>query len=674
MPFAGDRKFGDDDAIVGGFGRFRGESICVIGHEKGSTTESRLKHNFGMARPEGYRKAVRLMEMADRFDIPVLALVDTAGAYPGIDAEERGQAEAIARSTEACLNLGVPNVAVILGEGGSGGAIAIATANRVLMLEHAIYSVISPEGAASILWRDTSKAQDAATNMKITASDLTGSASSTRIVTEPVGGAHRDPAAAIAATGEAIATALAELQGLDRETVRRQRRDKFLAIGRGLRIEPGRRTRPDCALHGNWAPGNPAEYAGIRRLFPRPRSQFYPSFTVAMLNPGLAFVGRALRTRPLGDNDPTMTARGLPSGRGSSRLNRSPLVRALLASAAIGAAIALAGCNTDGGPLPMSGKATRPLSQKMVAEIESKNMDKESPILVRIFKEESELEVWKQDRTGRFALLKTYPICRWSGELGPKIKEGDRQAPEGFYNITPGQMNPNSQYYLSFDLGYPERLRPRPRPHRRAPDGARRLLVARLLLDDRRADSGNLRARPRRLLRRPEVVPGAGLSVPDDAAELRQASQQSAHGVLEDAQAGQRPFRGHPPRAQGQRLREALRVRRRDADGPTRPLSFSAERQVPGLFRCRRTSSPRCSEKQRQDDVQIAELIRRGTPVAPVRTNADGGMHPVFVAAVKRNQIGVAPQQALSRSARRPAPFRRRCGRRASRSSPTRRS
>ena len=172
IPFAGDRKFGDDDAIVGGFGRFRGDSVCVIGHEKGSTTESRLKHNFGMARPEGYRKAVRLMEMADRFDIPVLALVDTAGAYPGIDAEERGQAEAIARSTDACLALGVPNVAVILGEGGSGGAIAIATANRVLMLEHAIYSVISPEGAASILWRDTAKAQDAATNMKITAQDL----------------------------------------------------------------------------------------------------------------------------------------------------------------------------------------------------------------------------------------------------------------------------------------------------------------------------------------------------------------------------------------------------------------------------------------------------------------------------------------------------------------------
>jgi acetyl-CoA carboxylase carboxyl transferase subunit alpha len=233
-PFAGDRKFADDAAIVGGFGRFQGESICIIGHEKGSTTESRLKHNFGMARPEGYRKAVRLMEMADRFDIPVLALVDTAGAYPGIDAEERGQAEAIARSTEACLTLGVPNVAVILGEGGSGGAVAIATANRVLMLEHAIYSVISPEGAASILWRDTGKAQDAATSMKITASDLTEFGIIDAIVTEPIGGAHRDPAAAIAMTGSAIAAAFSDLKGLDRETLRRQRRDKFLAIGRAL--------------------------------------------------------------------------------------------------------------------------------------------------------------------------------------------------------------------------------------------------------------------------------------------------------------------------------------------------------------------------------------------------------------------------------------------------------
>ncbi|HEY4775763.1 MAG TPA: acetyl-CoA carboxylase carboxyltransferase subunit alpha [Xanthobacteraceae bacterium] len=232
IALAGDRKFADDHAIVAGFGRFRGESVCLIGHEKGSTTESRLQHNFGMARPEGYRKAVRLMEMADRFDIPVIALVDTAGAYPGIDAEERGQAEAIARSTETCLNLGVPNVAVILGEGGSGGAIALATANRVLMLEHAIYSVISPEGAASILWRDTSKAAEAATSLKITAEDMARLGIVDDIVSEPTGGAHRDPAAAIAATGLALDRALGALKGLDRDAIRRQRQDKFLAIGR----------------------------------------------------------------------------------------------------------------------------------------------------------------------------------------------------------------------------------------------------------------------------------------------------------------------------------------------------------------------------------------------------------------------------------------------------------
>jgi acetyl-CoA carboxylase carboxyl transferase subunit alpha len=234
VPLAGDRKFGDDTAIIGGFARFRGESVCVIGHEKGSSTESRLRHNFGMARPEGYRKAVRLMEMADRFEIPVIALVDTAGAYPGIGAEERGQAEAIARSTEACLNLGVANVAVIVGEGGSGGAIAVATASRVLMLEHAMYSVISPEGAASILWRDSTKAQEAATNMKITAQDLARFGVIDHIVTEPVGGAHRDPAAAIEATGESIAAAFDNLRGLDAETIRKQRREKFLAMGRTL--------------------------------------------------------------------------------------------------------------------------------------------------------------------------------------------------------------------------------------------------------------------------------------------------------------------------------------------------------------------------------------------------------------------------------------------------------
>jgi len=233
-PLAGDRKFGEDEALVGGFGRFRGESVCVIGQEKGATTESRLKHNFGMARPEGYRKAVRLMEMAERFGIPVLSLVDTAGAYPGIGAEERGQAEAIARSTDACLSLAVANVAVVIGEGGSGGAIAIATANRVLMLEHAIYSVISPEAASSILWRDGSKAQEAATNMKITAQDLLRFGVIDSILSEPAGGAHRDPAAMIATTGDAIATAFDALREFDGKTLRDQRRQKFLNIGRKL--------------------------------------------------------------------------------------------------------------------------------------------------------------------------------------------------------------------------------------------------------------------------------------------------------------------------------------------------------------------------------------------------------------------------------------------------------
>jgi len=233
-PLAGDRCYGEDAAIVGGFGRFRGESVCVLGQEKGSDTDGRLKHNFGMARPEGYRKAVRLMDMADHFEIPVIALIDTAGAYPGIGAEERGQAEAIARSTDACLRIGVPNIATIIGEGGSGGAIAVATANRVIMLEHAIYSVISPEGAASILWRDTAKAQEAAASLKITPQDLLRLGVIDTIVPEPTGGAHRDPAASIAATGAAIADALAELRGLDSATVVRLRREKFMAIGRTL--------------------------------------------------------------------------------------------------------------------------------------------------------------------------------------------------------------------------------------------------------------------------------------------------------------------------------------------------------------------------------------------------------------------------------------------------------
>ena len=233
-PLAGDRFFGEDFAIVGGFGRFKGEPVCVIGQEKGSDTQSRLRHNFGMARPEGYRKAARLMELADRFGLPVVSLVDTAGAFPGIDAEERGQAEAIARSTDISLALGVPNVAVILGEGGSGGAIAIASANKVLMLEHAIYTVASPEASASILWRDASKAQDAATSMKITAQDLLKFGIIDVIVTEPAGGAHRDPKAAITAVGEAIAQELSGLANLSREQIARARADKFLAIGRKI--------------------------------------------------------------------------------------------------------------------------------------------------------------------------------------------------------------------------------------------------------------------------------------------------------------------------------------------------------------------------------------------------------------------------------------------------------
>jgi acetyl-CoA carboxylase carboxyl transferase subunit alpha len=230
-PLAGDRAFADDEAIVGGFARFRGEPVAVIGQEKGNDTKSRLRHNFGMARPEGYRKAIRLMDLADRFDLPVVTLVDTAGAYPGIDAEERGQAEAIARSTEKCLSIRVPMVSVVIGEGGSGGAIALATANRVYMLEHSIYSVISPEGAASILWRDSTRARDAATNMKITAQDLLGLKVIDGIIAEPVGGAHREPNAAIEATGRQIAAAFDELKAVN-EDYREHRRQKYLSIGR----------------------------------------------------------------------------------------------------------------------------------------------------------------------------------------------------------------------------------------------------------------------------------------------------------------------------------------------------------------------------------------------------------------------------------------------------------
>ncbi len=231
---AGDRGFADDHAIQTGIGRFQGRPIAVIGHEKGNDTETRLKHNFGMARPEGYRKAVRIMELAERFNIPVLSLVDTAGAYPGIGAEERGQAEAIARSTEACLNLKVPMISIIIGEGGSGGAIAIAAANRVYMLEHSIYSVISPEGAASILWRDSTRAQEAATSMKITAEDLERLGIIDGVITEPVGGAHRDPKSAFEATRTMLLEALAEFDDKSGDDIRKERREKFLAIGRSL--------------------------------------------------------------------------------------------------------------------------------------------------------------------------------------------------------------------------------------------------------------------------------------------------------------------------------------------------------------------------------------------------------------------------------------------------------
>lgn len=231
-PMAGDRYFAEDAAIVGGIGKFRGRSIMLIGHEKGSDTESRIRHNFGMAKPEGYRKAVRLMEMADKFGLPIITLVDTAGAYPGIGAEERGQAEAIARSTDCCLSLGVPIITVVIGEGGSGGAIAIASANRILMLEHAIYTVASPEAAASILWRDSAKAIDAATNMKITAQDLEQLGVIDVIIKEPLGGAHRDRPTILTATGNAIARALSEFNGKSAAEIRSQRHERFLSIGR----------------------------------------------------------------------------------------------------------------------------------------------------------------------------------------------------------------------------------------------------------------------------------------------------------------------------------------------------------------------------------------------------------------------------------------------------------
>ncbi len=232
MPLAGDRNFGDDQAIIGGFAMFRERRVMVIGHEKGDDTASRLRHNFGMGKPEGYRKAVRLMQLADRFGLPVITLVDTSGAFPGIQAEERGQAEAIARSTEQCLALGVPMVSAIVGEGGSGGAVALATGNHVLMFEHAVYSVISPEGCASILWRTADRAADAAEAMKVTAQDLAMLGVVDTVVPEPLGGAHRNAAGAIQALGDAVEKALIALCDRTREELRRDRRQKFLNIGK----------------------------------------------------------------------------------------------------------------------------------------------------------------------------------------------------------------------------------------------------------------------------------------------------------------------------------------------------------------------------------------------------------------------------------------------------------
>ncbi|MDR6789622.1 acetyl-CoA carboxylase carboxyl transferase subunit alpha [Sphingomonas sp. BE138] len=232
VPLAGDRAFGDDQAILGGFATFRGQRVMVLGHEKGDDTASRLRHNFGMGKPEGYRKAIRLLELADRFALPVVTLVDTSGAFPGIQAEERGQAEAIARSTEACLALGVPLVSAVVGEGGSGGAIALASGNRVLMFEHAVYSVISPEGCASILWRTADKAPDAAEAMKVTAQDLKALGVIDAIVPEPLGGAHRDHPGAIRALGDAIERSLRDLSPLTADALRQDRRTKFLKMGR----------------------------------------------------------------------------------------------------------------------------------------------------------------------------------------------------------------------------------------------------------------------------------------------------------------------------------------------------------------------------------------------------------------------------------------------------------
>ncbi|HET7410580.1 MAG TPA: acetyl-CoA carboxylase carboxyltransferase subunit alpha [Paracoccaceae bacterium] len=230
-PLAGDRTFGEDHAIIGGLARFRNRPVMVLGHEKGHDTKSRLEHNFGMARPEGYRKVVRLMELADRFGLPVVTLIDTQGAYPGKGAEERGQAEAIARATDTCLSIGVPLISTVIGEGGSGGAVAMATANRLIMLEHAVYSVISPEGCAAILWKNADKAQEAANALRLTAQDLSRLGVADRVVPEPLGGAQRGPAQAIDSVGDALIETLEEFEGLSAEAIRAERRQRFIETG-----------------------------------------------------------------------------------------------------------------------------------------------------------------------------------------------------------------------------------------------------------------------------------------------------------------------------------------------------------------------------------------------------------------------------------------------------------
>jgi murein L,D-transpeptidase YafK len=321
---------------------------------------------------------------------------------------------------------------------------------------------------------------------------------------------------------------------------------------------------------------------------------------------------------------------------------KGPLARALLASAALSAAVLLSGCYTDGGVLPMSERAARPLSEKMLAEFESKNMDKESPILVRTFKEESELEVWKMDRSGRYALLKTYPICRWSGELGPKIKEGDRQAPEGFYNITPGQMNPNSQYYLAFDLGYPNAF-----------DRAHGRTGANLMVHGDCSSRGCYSMTDEQIseiyaLGR-EAFFGGQKSFQVQAYPFRMTPQNLAKHRANPHMAFWKMLKKGNDHFEVTRLEPKVDVCERhyvfDAEPPPgsrRGLAFSASGRCP-VYQVPEEILAAVREKQQRDDVQTAQLIRRGTPTAPVRTYADGGMHPVFVDAVRRNEIGVAP-------------------------------